>query len=154
MTDTVYETKDSGARVDFESGMRRDVDTGKARYDLIDKPMLKRVAELYARGAEKYGDNNWTLADSEAELNRFYASGFRHFMQWINGDVDEDHGAAVFFNIAAAEMVKAKIEKHERDEAKRRKAKFEALLYSPRPYFAGIPPYYSHPFYPDLRFTP
>jgi hypothetical protein len=71
--------------------------------------MLKRVAALYTRGAVKYGDNNWRLANSEEELVRFQSSAFRHFMQWINGERDEDHGAAVFFNIAAAEYVRMKL---------------------------------------------
>lgn len=104
-----YVTKDSGERVDFPSGMRRDTDKGKPRYDLIPRFMLKRLAELYARGAEKYGEDNYTLADSEGELKRFKASAFRHFMQWLDGEADEDHGAAVFFNIAAAEMVQQKL---------------------------------------------
>ena len=54
-----YQTKDSGKRVEFKSGMRRDSTEGKPRYDLIPLEPLKRLAELYARGAEKYGDRNW-----------------------------------------------------------------------------------------------
>lgn len=105
----LFVTKDSGQRVDYPSGMRRDVDTGKARYDLIPRTMLRRLAELYARGAVKYGDNNWQLANSEEELTRFKASAFRHFVQWLDDERDEDHGSAVFFNIAAAEHVRAKL---------------------------------------------
>ena len=104
-----FETKDSGQRVEFPSGMRRDVDTNKPRYDLIDEPMLTRWAELMARGAQKYGERNWEKANSEEELQRFKASGFRHFIAWIRGDTDEDHGAAVFYNIAAAEFVKRRL---------------------------------------------
>jgi hypothetical protein len=104
-----FETRDSGERQEFPSGMRRDTDAGKPRYDLIDEPMLTRWAELMARGAEKYGQNNWLLANSEEELQRFKASGFRHFIAWIRGDEDEDHGAAVFYNIAAAEYVKRRL---------------------------------------------
>jgi len=104
-----FETLDSGKRVEFPSGMRRDTDEGKPRYDLIDEPMLTRWARLMARGAEKYGDNNWKKADSEIELQRFKASGFRHFMQWMRGDDDEDHAAAILYNVAAAEMVKKKL---------------------------------------------
>jgi hypothetical protein len=105
-----FVTKDSGQRVDYPSGMRRDVADNKARFDLIPLPMLRRLAELYGRGAVKYGDNNWQLADSEEELQRFKASAFRHFIQWLEGDREEDHGAAVFFNITAAEHVLTKLE--------------------------------------------
>lgn len=104
-----FETKDSGKRVDFPSGMRRDTDEGKPRYDLIDEPMLTRWAELMARGAQKYGVRNWEKANSEEELERFKASGFRHFIQWIRGDQDEDHAAAILYNVAAAEYVKRRI---------------------------------------------
>lgn len=99
-------TKDSGARIEYESGMRRDVDTGKPRYDLIDRAFLKRWAELMARGAEKYGDNNWRLACTEEELARFQGSALRHTYQWLDGDTSEDHAAAIAFNVAAAEFVK------------------------------------------------
>jgi len=105
-----FETKDSGERKEFESGMRRDTTKGKPRYDLIPLPILKRWAELMGRGAEKYGDNNWQLADSQEELDRFKASAFRHFIQWMSNEQDEDHATAVFFNISAYETIKEKIE--------------------------------------------
>lgn len=89
--------------------MVRDIQEGKPRYDLVYLPMLKRWAELMGRGAEKYGERNWEKAEGQEELNRFKASAFRHFMQWIEGEIDEDHGAAVFFNIAGAEMVRNKL---------------------------------------------
>ena len=107
---TEFVTLDSGERVDFPSGMRRDTDQGKPRYDLIPLPMLTRLAELYARGAEKYGDSNWTLADTQAEVDRFKASAFRHFIQFLNGERDEDHASATVFNVFAAETIAAKLE--------------------------------------------
>lgn len=110
----MYETKDSGERVDFDSGMRRDTDKGKPRYDLIDRDGLRRYAELMARGAEKYGERNWELAETLEEQLRFEASAFRHFMQWINGEVDEDHAQGIKFNVDAAEAVKKK--RAEKDE--------------------------------------
>lgn len=102
-------TKDSGERVDYNSGMTRDVDTNKPRYDLIPEPMLTRYAELLARGAEKYGERNWELANSVEEMNRFRASAWRHFVAWARGDTDEDHAAAITFNVNAFETTKEKI---------------------------------------------
>ena len=112
-----FKTKDSGERIDYKSGMRRDVQReDKARYDLVYQPMLKRWAELMARGAVKYGENNWQLANSEEELIRFKASAYRHFFQWFNGEaLEEDHASAVFFNVAAAEMLKEKL-KHKEEK--------------------------------------
>lgn len=104
-----FETKDSGARVEFDSGMVRDTDAGKPRYDLMPIGPLRRLAELYARGSVKYGDRNWELADSPAELARFKASAFRHFMDWLDGKTDEDHGVATVFNIFAVLHLEAKV---------------------------------------------
>lgn len=107
MTDFV--TKDSGERIEYASGMRRDVQTGKPRYELIDRAFLKRWAELMARGADKYGADNWRLANSDEELARFKGSALRHLMQWLEDETDEDHAVAVAFNLAAAEYVKKRI---------------------------------------------
>jgi hypothetical protein len=93
--------------------MQRDVNTGKARFDLI-MPMLMpyraqlltRWAELMGRGAEKYDARNWEQAATLEELERFRESAFRHFLQWLTGETDEDHAAAVLFNISGAEYVK------------------------------------------------
>lgn len=102
-------TKDSGQRQEYASGMRRDLADGKPDYLLIDPEYLRRWAELMSRGAVKYGAENWRLANSKEELRRFKSSAFRHFMQWLNDEIDEDHAVAVAFNIAAAEYVKEKL---------------------------------------------
>lgn len=108
-----FVVKDSGERRQFESGMVRDVDTNKVKFHLIASgPMFKRWAEHLTKGAVKYSENNWMLAEGQAEFDRFRASAFRHFMQWYYGDRDEDHAAAVFFNINGAEYVGAKLESH------------------------------------------
>lgn len=109
----MYETLDSGAREEYTSGMVRDTEKGKPRFDLIlpvnlpyEDQMLTRWANLMARGAEHYGDRNWEKANGNAEWQRYLSSAFRHFMMWMYGPSDgEDHAAAVFFNITAAEYV-------------------------------------------------
>lgn len=99
-------TKDSGVRESFDSGMVRDTQSNKPRYDLCWKPLYKRWAELMGRGAVKYGENNWMKAAGEPEFKRFQASAERHLMQWLEGDQTEDHASAVLFNIAGAEYVR------------------------------------------------
>lgn len=59
---------------------------------------MKRLAELYARGAEKYDENNWAKGQP---YSRLYASMYRHMLQWREGDTDEDHLAGVIFNAMA-----------------------------------------------------
>jgi hypothetical protein len=111
-----YITKDSGKRQEYPSGMRRDLQEGKPNFYLIlpkdipyDAQLLTRWASLMTRGVEKYGIRNWEKARSEEELERFKSSAFRHFIQWLCEEDDEDHAAAVLFNINAAEYLKTKL---------------------------------------------
>lgn len=112
---TKFTTKDSGERVEYGSGMRRDIQDNKPDFFLCttdvpyNQQLLTRWAALMQRGASKYGRRNWQLANSQEELERFKSSAFRHFMQWICDEYDEDHAAAVLFNINAAEFVKNRI---------------------------------------------
>jgi hypothetical protein len=108
-----FTTKDSGARAEFSNGGVRDTQDGKPRFDLVlpkNVPyldqMLTRWAALMGRGAEKYTDRNWEQFADETALERAYSSAIRHLMQWANGETDEDHAAAVFFNVMVAEYVK------------------------------------------------
>ena len=104
-----FKTKDSGKREEFTTGMVRDTQDDKPRYDLLDRAFLKRWAELMARGAKKYGEENWRKAATTEELTRFRSSAVRHMFQYLEGDKTEDHAAAVAFNLAGACMVEEKI---------------------------------------------
>ncbi len=97
MPDT-YVTLDSGQREDFLTGSRRDTQAGKPRYDLIPLVPLRRLADLYARGAEKYGDHNWQKGQP---FQRTFASLLRHVFAWAEGERTEDHLAAVAWNAFA-----------------------------------------------------
>jgi hypothetical protein len=106
----VFTTKDSGKRMEFESGMVRDTQEGKTQYLLaFSGPMFDRWAQLLTRGAIKYSADNWMKANGPDELRRFKESATRHFIQWLRGDLDEDHAAAVYFNINGAEYVKDRL---------------------------------------------
>lgn len=112
-TDTTsqgYETKDSGSRIRTASGMQRESKTEQPRFDLLvplkvpyHDQLLTRVAALVERGARKYDSRDWEQASTPAEAEEFRASAFRHFMQWMCGENDEDHAAAIVFNVLAAE---------------------------------------------------
>lgn len=155
--DQQFITKDSGDRQQFESGMVRDTQAGKSRYDLaMDGPLfwalfdttplhekadlvqefrlwyesdgnihqassvirtmasyegglfrvIDRYAALMTRGAVKYSERNWMKADGEAEITRGKSSACRHLVQYLRGDNDEDHMAAVVFNMNLVEYVR------------------------------------------------
>lgn len=96
--DSGFITKDSGQREAFATGMVRDLRDGKGRFDLLPTRALRRVAQVYERGAKKYGDSNWRKG---APFSRFLDSGIRHTMQALEGNQDEDHLAQAIFNLLA-----------------------------------------------------
>lgn len=77
------------------TGAVRDTQDGKVRYDLVGRHMLKRLAALLARGAAHHGERNWEKGQAVA---RTAASMERHMYNYLDGERDEDHLAAVIFN--------------------------------------------------------
>ena len=101
-----FTLKDSGKRQNYNSGMEREQQVQKPRFDLIipinmpyEETLLYRWAMQMERGRVKYSNRNWEKANSIEELERFKAGAWRHFVQLMQGDVDEDHFAAVCFNL-------------------------------------------------------
>jgi len=99
-------TKDGGKRKNFKSGMEREPQENKPRFDLLipesqkyEQTLLCRWSMLMDRGAVKYSERNWEKANSVEELNRFKASFLRHTFQLMGGETDEDHAAAIAFNL-------------------------------------------------------
>lgn len=87
------------AVVTFDSGAVRSADCANVRYDLITPIGLRRVAEAYAEGSEKYGDYNWEKGMPIAEmLNHAVA----HIYNYLAGDRSEDHLGHAAWNLMAA----------------------------------------------------
>ena len=108
-SESEFKIKDSGERAQFSGGMVRDVATNKTDYTLIlDGPMFDRWAVHLTNGAKKYAKRNWMKAEGQEEMDRFKESALRHFIQWFKGEIDEDHAAAVYFNINGYETTKGK----------------------------------------------
>lgn len=102
--------KDSGKREEYASGMVRDTAEDKIDYSLVlDGPMFARWAVHMTKGAKKYSKRNWMKASGEAEFERATESLTRHFIQYVRGDTDEDHAAAVMFNLNLREYVRGKL---------------------------------------------
>lgn len=107
-----YETKTTAEKL-VEGTMVRSPDTGKTDYALVYRgPMLRRWAELLSRGAVVYGADNWLEGLREADpairtriKRRYKKSASRHFWQWMMGMRDEDHAAAVYFNLNGYEAM-------------------------------------------------
>jgi hypothetical protein len=101
--------KDSGKRESFDTGMIREPEMGRGRYDLISPIALNALAIHMGLGAEKYTDRNW---ERGGKLSRHLNSAMRHLHQFQEGLRDEDHLSAAVFNIFAIthdlEMIKRK----------------------------------------------
>jgi len=95
MTDG-YVTNKTGEPDKFSSGAIRDTSDKKPRYDLIPPGPLKRIADVYYRGGQLYGDYNWTQG---VPCTRFLASATRHLEAARRGERDEDHWAQLIWNI-------------------------------------------------------
>jgi len=117
--DGIFTIKDSGERQQFESGMVRDTAEGKTDYTSVYfGPMFKRWAVHLTKGREKYPDTepgipNWTLGSGIAEWIRARQSFLRHQEAWLAGHKDEDHAAAMYFNINLKENVEKKMSPEE-----------------------------------------
>ena len=91
-----------------DAGGVRSVEDG-ADYTLImDGPMYDRWAAWMTLGAKKYEARNWLLFEGPEALARCERSLLRHVRKLIRGDDDEDHAAAIFFNVDAIEYIKGR----------------------------------------------
>lgn len=109
-----FQIKDSGEREEHPGGFIREPDAEKIDFtylfeiegvELIPEEMLRRLAAHMVKGAEKYEPNNWRKARGLSAVQRFRRSAARHMVQWFRGEIDEDHAAAITFNIWASEIV-------------------------------------------------
>lgn len=101
------EVKDSGNRTEFQTGSRRDTQAGKGMPHLIPTYPLRRLAVHFANGADKYGKHNWKLGQP---LSQYLDSLERHVWAVKEGLDDEDHEAAVLWNMACFMETKRMIE--------------------------------------------
>lgn len=98
---------DSGQRQNFQTGSVRDTDEGKGMPHLIPPLALRRLAVHYQNGAKKYAKNNWRKGQP---ISRFYDSAQRHLWSFAEGKTDEDHLAAVLWNVVAIIQTQQDIE--------------------------------------------
>ena len=91
----------------FETGAQRDTGDGKLRMSLVPQQELKRVMKRYLDGAVKYGENNWMQG---MPLSVYYDCANRHLEAWWRGETDEDHAAAVVWNMLCAMWTETNLE--------------------------------------------
>lgn len=84
----------SDRKTEFGTGAHRDTDEGKGSPSLISPVLIHRLGVLLQKGAKHYGADNWTKG---MPYRRTADSMIRHIFQWLAGDTEEDHLAAVCF---------------------------------------------------------
>lgn len=97
----------SGQMTKFETGAVRDIQGGKGRFDLIPAYPMWRLARHFENGAKKYDDDNWKKG---IPLRTYMNSANRHWQKLMAGWVDEDHAAAIMWNICGFIWTKKMIE--------------------------------------------
>jgi len=89
---------DSGKREQFASGMVREPNLFRGRFDLIPPIAMRKLAVHYERGALKYSDRNW---EKGGPLSRHLNSAISHLQKFLEGNRTEDHLSACTFNVFA-----------------------------------------------------
>lgn len=69
---------------------------------------MRRLSQHYENGAKKYDKNNWRKGQP---VSRYYDSTMRHIWKEIDNEKDEDHAAAIFWNLLAILQTKIDIKK-------------------------------------------
>lgn len=93
------EIKDSGQRTEFDTGVVRDMHTGKGRMDLLPWEALVEVSKHCEEGALKYGERN---CEKGIPIHSLIDSAFRHLAKYMMGMKDEPHLRAAAWNILFA----------------------------------------------------
>lgn len=95
------ELPDTGERTVFETGAQRDKSSGKGYPSDIPPCAERRLASHFEYGAlgKGYGRDNWMQG---IPLRRYHDALKRHLLSWSEGDVSEDHAAAVLWNMSCA----------------------------------------------------
>lgn len=92
---TEFQTKTTATKEQFLTGAHRSSAEGRGRPQDLSPLALLRLGKLLERGANAYGARNYQKGMS---MDRTAGSLLRHLLQYMSGDCDEDHLAAVMFN--------------------------------------------------------
>lgn len=114
--------KDSGNRREFETGAVRDIEEGKGRCDLLPAVAILRLAKHFENGAVKYGEHNWQKG---IPIHSYIDSSIRHLMNYLDGQVDEDHLCAAAWNLVCAMWTEEKIPEMQDIPTRKKEASFE-----------------------------
>lgn len=82
----------------FSTGATKNISRGKGRFDLIPCEALVALARRFEFGVEQGHEENGYRKG--IPNNVLFDSAMRHLVQAMNGEQDEDHLAAVMWNVS------------------------------------------------------
>lgn len=82
----------------FSTGATKNISRGKGRFDLIPCEALVALAKRFEFGIENGHEENGYRKG--IPNNVLFDSAMRHLVQAMNGEYDEDHLAAVMWNVS------------------------------------------------------
>lgn len=97
----VLSLNDGGSRKTYNTGAQKEDDSkceGKGAYHLLPQHPIRRVSEIYRKGAIKYAARNW---EKGIPISRVLDSAQRHLAQFVEGMEDEDHLHQAIWNLFA-----------------------------------------------------
>jgi hypothetical protein len=80
----------------YTSGAIRENKEDKPMFECISPIVMKRLAQVFTKGAKKHGKRNW---EKGLPLSSFFASMKRHLNSVELGLMDEDHAAQALWNL-------------------------------------------------------
>ena len=97
----------SGKMSHFDTGAVRDAMQNKGLPSQMPMSALRAAARRFEDGAEKNGKDNWKKG---IPLSRYIDSIYRHLWDFMDGDQEEDHLAAVIWNAMCLYETKDRID--------------------------------------------
>lgn len=96
----------TGEQTSFSTGAVRDAAKGKGFPHMIPPIGIRKIAKRFEDGAVNYGPHNWMKG---IPLSRYVDAIKRHCMAWEEGQTNEDHLAAIGWNMVCAAWTEEQI---------------------------------------------
>ena len=80
-------------------------DNGKPPINLVPPEAIIAAANVFAFGAEKYGENNWRRDINKFPVSRHYASIMRHLLAYHSGETFDPESGLPHTHHALTQMI-------------------------------------------------
>lgn len=111
----------------MQEGKKNDFLDKKLRWDLLPLDSIEKIVEVYTKGADKYGDNNWQNLSNGYQ--RYKAALLRHLVEYEKGNkIDSDTGCEHLAQVAWNAIAILWISNHKKEETTSLKEKLDKRI--------------------------